>query len=160
AFNVGDGRDSINASSGIDDTLSLGGSGLDYSELTFQKVGKDLVLNVSDGDSITLRNWYQGNNNETVLNLQVVTEAMDDYDPASGNPLLDDRIEVFDFQGLVDAFDAARSGNPGLTTWALSNSLAQEHLWGSDGDAFGSSLAYYYGVDGTLSGLAFDAAQN
>jgi len=160
AFNVGDGRDSINASSGIDDTLSLGGSGLDYSALTFQKVGKDLVLNVSDGDSITLRNWYQGNHNKSVLTLQVVTEAMDDYDPASGNPLLDDRIEVFDFQGLVDAFDDVRTGNPGLTTWELSNALDQQHLWGSDNQAFGSSLAYLYGVDGTLAGIAFDAAQN
>jgi Ca2+-binding RTX toxin-like protein len=159
-FNVGDGQDTVNPSSGVDDTLSLGGTGLTYANLTFQKVGKDLVLNVSATDKVTFNNWYQGNNNKNLLNLQVIAEAMSAFDPGSSDPLLDQKVETFDFQGLVDAFDTARAANPGLTTWALSNALNQEHLGGSDFETLGGDLAYFYGRDGTLAGVSFDAAQS
>jgi trimeric autotransporter adhesin len=160
AFNVGDGQDIVNPSNGVDDTLSLGGTGLSYASLTFQKAGKDLLLNVSATDRLTFRNWYQGNNNRNLLNLQIVAEAMAAFDPGSSDPLLNRRVQTFDFQGLADAFDAARAANPGLTLWALSNALTQEHLGGSDDAALGGDIAYLYGRDGTLAGLGFDAAQS
>jgi Ca2+-binding RTX toxin-like protein len=160
AFNVGDGQDVVNPSSGADNVLSLGGA-LDYGGLSLQKTNNDLVLNVSATDRVTFKNWYQGNGaSKSVLTLQVVAEAMAEFDAGGSDPLLDQKIERFDFRGLVAAFDAARQGNPGLTTWALSNALTQFHLGGSDTEALGGDLAYYYGRDGSLAGVGFDAAQN
>ncbi len=160
AFNAGDGQDSVNPSSGIDNTLSLGGAGLSYASLTFQKSGNALVLNVSATDRITFANWYSGSANRNVLNLQVVAEAMAGFNPTGGNALLDNKVEEFNFQGLVNAFDAARAANPSLTSWALINGLAQFQLAGSDTAALGGDLAYQYGLNGTLAGIGFDKAQD
>jgi hypothetical protein len=160
AFNAGDGQDSVNPSSGVDDTLSLGGASLSYANLTFQKSGNNLVLNVSATDKITFTNWYQGGSNKNVLNLQVVAEAMAGFNPSGGNTLLDNKVEKFNFQSLVGAFDSARAANPTLTTWALTNGLTQFQLAGSDTAALGGDLAYQYGLNGTVAGIGFDKAQD
>jgi hypothetical protein len=160
AFNFGDGQDSVSASSGVDNSLSLGGAGLSYSILTFQKSGQNLVLNVGAADKITLSSWYSSSANRNVLNLQVVAEAMAAFDASSSDPLLNKKVQTFDFQGLVGAFDAARAANPGITTWALTNALLQNHLTGSDTAALGGDLAYYYGKNGTLAGVGFEKAQD
>ena len=160
AFNVGDGQDSVNPSVGTDDTLSLGGSGLDYANLNFQKSGNNLILNVSATDKITFTNWYASSANKNVLNLQVVAEAMAGFNPGGGNALLDNKVEEFNFQGLVGAFDAALAANPTLTSWALTNGLTQFQLAGSDTAALGGDLAYYYGLNGTVAGIGFDKAQD
>ena len=136
------------------------GSGLLYASLTFQKSSSDLVLNVSATDKITFKSWYSSSANKNVLDLQVVAEAMAAFDPASSDPLLNHKVQTFDFQGLVGAFDAARAANPGLTTWALTNGLTQYHLSGSDDAALGGDLAYQYGVNGTVAGIGFDKAQD
>jgi uncharacterized protein YuzE len=60
----------------------------------------------------------------------------------------------------VGAFDAARTADPSLTTWALTNGLTQYHLSGSDDAALGGDLAYQYGVNGTVAGIGFDKAQD
>ena len=81
-FNKGDGADIVNASVGTDDTLSLGGA-FAYSDLKLKKTGLDLILDASNGDQITFKNWYQtGVNNKSVLNLQVVADAMAAFNPA------------------------------------------------------------------------------
>jgi len=160
AFNAGDGQDSVSPSSGIDNTLSLGGSGLNYANLTFQKTGNNLILNVSAADRITFTNWYSSSANKNVLTLQVVAEAMAGFNPSGGNALLDNKVEAFNFQGLVGAFDSARAANPTLTTWALTNGLTQFQLAGSDTAALGGDLAYQYGLNGTLAGIGFDKAQD
>jgi hypothetical protein len=160
AFNMGDGQDTVNPSGGTDDTLSLGGAGLTYAGLTFQKVSKDLVLNVSATDKVTFHNWYQGNSNKGVLTLQVIAEAMAGFDRNSGDALLNREVQTFNFRGLVDAFDVARNGNPGLTSWALSNALTQYHLGGADDVALGGDLAYNYGLNGTVAGMSFQGAQS
>jgi hypothetical protein len=41
------------------------------------------------------------------LNLQAVAETMAGYDPNSTDPLLNKKVQRFDFQVLVDAFDQA-----------------------------------------------------
>jgi Ca2+-binding RTX toxin-like protein len=160
AFNVGDGQDTIHQGSGLDDTVSLGGAGLDYANLGLQKSGNDLVLKVSDTDQLTFSNWYGGTANQTVLNLQLVAEAMAAFDANSSDPLLNKKVQTFDFQGLVGAFDAARTATPGLSNWALSNGLTQFHLAGSDSEALGGDLAYHYGADGTLAGISLGKAQD
>jgi hypothetical protein len=73
------------------------------------------------------------------------------YSQGSENPLLDDRVEIFDFAGLVKAFDAARAASPRLSSWTPSGSvLAQYHVKGSDSEAFGGNPAYRYGMRGNL----------
>jgi Ca2+-binding RTX toxin-like protein len=163
AFNVGDGQDTMYASGASvsqDDTISLGGAGLDYANLSLQKSGNDLVLNVSATDQLTFYNWYGSSSFRTVLNLQLVAEAMAAFDANSSDPLLNKKVQAFDFQGLVGAFDAARTATPGLSSWALSNGLTQFHLAGSDSEALGGDLAYHYGADGTLAGMGLGKAQD
>jgi Ca2+-binding RTX toxin-like protein len=163
AFNTGDGEDVVVWNGTLqseDDTVSLGGAGLDYADLTLQKNGNDLVLKVGGTDQLTFSNWYEGASYQSVLNLQVVAEAMADFDANSSDPLLNKKVQTFDFQGLVGAFDAARSATPGLSSWSLSNGLTQFHLAGSDSEALGGDLAYHYGADGTLAGMGLGKAQD
>jgi hypothetical protein len=160
AFNIGDGQDTVNPGGGLDDTVSLGGAGLSYANLSFQKNGNDLILNVSANDKLTFSNWYASTANKNVLNLQLVAEAMSAFDAGSSDPLLNKKVQAFDFQGLVSAFDTALSTDPGLSNWSLSNGLTQFHLAGSDSEALGGDMAYYYGRDGALTGIGFDKAQD
>lgn len=67
----------------------------------------------------------------------------------------DNKVERFNFQGLVNAFDAARAPN----AWAVMNSLLDAHLAGSDTEALGGDLAYRYGLSGSLAGLALTPSQ-
>jgi len=161
-FNVGDGQDTVYASGASvspDDTVSLGGVGLDYAKLSLQKSGNDLILKISDTDQLTFTYWYGSTANHSVLNLQLIAEAMSAFDANSSDPLLNKKVQTFDFQGLVGAFDAARTATPGLSSWALSNGLTQFHLTGSDSEALGGDLAYHYGADGTLAGMGLGKAQ-
>jgi hypothetical protein len=86
-----------------------------------------------------------------------VTDEM----PGSGNSnrLLNDAVELFDFRGLVGAFDQARR-NLGVSKWALTNGLASFELGGSDTEAIGGDLAYAYGTAGSLAGIGLNAAQD
>ncbi len=163
AFNVGDGQDTVSLDGtpqSHDDTISLGGAGLDYANLSLRRSGNELVLQVSGSDSLTFTNWYGDPANQTVLNLQLVAEAMTGFDVGSSDPLLNKKIQTFDFQGLVSAFDAALAATPWLSSWALSNGLTQFHLAGSDSAALGGDLAYHYGADGTLAGIGLGKAQD
>ena len=111
-------------------------------------------------DKLTLNSQYSSSINRNVLNLQVVAEAMAAFDATSSDPLLNKKVQNFDFQALVGAFDADSAANPGITTWALTNALNQFHLSGSDVDALGGDLAYYYGKNGTLAGVGFEKARD
>ncbi|HEV3010773.1 MAG TPA: calcium-binding protein, partial [Burkholderiales bacterium] len=153
AFNAGDGQDSVNASTGGDNTLSLGGA-LAYEDLIFSRSGTDLVLATGATDRVTLRNWYSSTSNRSILNLQVIAEAMADFDANSSDPLLNQKVQRFDFLGLVGAFE-----DSGVTSWALSNALLQFHVSGSDSQALGGDLAYRYGLSGSLAGIGFSPAQ-
>jgi len=159
AFNKGDGQDVVDATAGQNDALTLGG-GITYQDLALSKQNDDLVVEVGNGESITLSSWYAAQANHTVLNLQVIAEAMAGFDANSADPLLNKKVQTFDFTQLVNAFDAARAADPGLTSWALTNGLAQYHLSGSDDAALGGDLAYQYGLNGTLAGIGLDKAQD
>jgi len=155
AFNKGDGVDRIEGEC-QDGVLSLGG-GIRYEDLRFRKDGKDLILETGGADRLVFDDWYKGKH--SVVTLQVVAEAMRGYSQDSGNTLLDDRIEVFDFGKLVDAFDDARACHRNMDSWKLMNELLDAHLCGSDDSALGGDLAYRYGMTGTLAGMSWDAAQ-
>ena len=159
AFNRGDGRDVVSTGNGGNVTLSLGG-GIRYQDLSLRRSGNDLILETGSNERITFEKWYAGKRYQAVSKLQVVAEAMPGFDPSGGNTMLDDKVESFDFKGLVAAFDNARHQQPGLSRWTVTNALAQFHLGdGSDSKALGGDLAYQYGVNGTLAGIAVNAAQ-
>jgi trimeric autotransporter adhesin len=163
AFNKGDGQDTVVASAGADNTLSLGG-GIDYQSLTMSKSGNNLILKTGpstgsgQADQITLQNWYIGTTNHSVANLQLVLDA-GSYNANSTDPLLNQQVQSFDFAALAQAFDAALAVNPGLTSWGLTDSLLSAHLAGSDTAALGGDLAYQYNLNGTLAGIGLGSAQ-
>ncbi len=159
AFNRGGGADAVNASTGSDDTLSLGG-GIAYADLRLRKSGLDLVLDAGAGDQITLRNWYQtGVNNKSVVNLQMVADAMAGFNAAGADRLLNKRVTNFNFAGIVGRFDAALAANPALTSFDVSSALGEFYLSGSDSAAIGGDLAYGYGHRNALTDIGMIAAQ-
>jgi trimeric autotransporter adhesin len=159
AFDKGDGADIVNASTGSDDTLTLGG-GLAYSDLKFKKTGLDLILDANNGDQVTFKNWYQaGVNNKSVLNLQVVADAMSAFNSAGSDPLFNKKLVTFNFAGLVNQFDAALVANPALNSWNLTNALTSFYLSGSDTAALGGDLAYDYGHRNALTNIGATPAQ-
>lgn len=93
-----------------------------------------------------------------MLNLQIVLDASADFDANSSDPLLNKRVQQFDFAGLVQQFDAALAASPGLTSWALTNALLAFHLSGADDAALGGDLAYQYGNRDALTGIGLTAA--
>lgn len=157
-FNKGDGSDTVAISTGTDNTLSLGGGTL-YADLLFQKSGNDLILKVGATDQITFAGYYAATSNRSVGTLQVVIDGTGEYLPGGGDILRDNKVETFNFAGLVAAFDAALAVNPNLTSWALANALAGNALGGNDTAALGGDLAYRYNLFGTLSDISFTPAQ-
>ncbi|MGQ0545574.1 MAG: putative Ig domain-containing protein, partial [Betaproteobacteria bacterium] len=155
-FNRGDGVDTLISDRDSDNTLSFGG-GIRYSDLSFSRDGKNLVVSTGGDDRVVLKNWYSGK--RSVLNLQIVLDSSEDFDAGSGDPLYNKRVQAFDFLGLVSAFDAARTATPGLTSWALTNALLQFHLSGVDDMALGGDLAYWYGRNRSFAGISLAAAQ-
>jgi hypothetical protein len=118
----------------------------------------DLILNAgAGGDKVVLKDWYVGQS--SLLNLQLILDATDEFDANSTDPLYNQRVQNFDFLGMVSAFDAAQTANPGLTNWALSDALMQYHLSGSDDAALGGDLAYWYARNNGLTGMSLAAAQ-
>ncbi len=155
AFNRGDGQDVVNASSGADNTLSIGG-GIRYADMSLTKTTNDLTINLGgSGETITFKDWYALPGNKSLQNLQVITEAMSDYNPASADKLVNRKVANFDFLGVAGAFDVA--GAP--ANWALTNALLSKHLSSSDSAALGADVAYRYGRTGSLAGMGFDAVQ-
>jgi hypothetical protein len=152
AYNRGDGRDAVFADSNGGATLSLG-AGIRLQDLAFRRSGDNLLLETGGGGTITFDRWYRGR--QAVSKLQFITDGM-----TGGGSLLNDEIETFDFKKLVGAFDSARSRNPGLSKWALTNGLASFDLGGSPDQVLGGDLAYTYGTAGSLTGIAVSAAQD
>jgi Ca2+-binding RTX toxin-like protein len=155
AFNRGDGQDTVIAQEGQQDTLSLGG-GIRYADLKLKKSGSDLIVDVGQGDQITLKDWYyaQPGNRKNVARLQVVTEG-GDFNAASADRLLNKKVVDFDFLKVATAFDQARAANPALTEWSAQSSLSAAYLQGSSTQAIGGDLAYRYA---TLNSTSTEAA--
>jgi len=168
AFNRGDGQDILNGGTGTDNILSLGG-GIQYADLALSKTGNDLILEVGPStgsgqasEQITLKNWYDTSANyKSVLNLQVVADAMPAFDPASTDPLLNKAIQQFNFTAIANSFDTARGANATFMHWSALNALLPAHLSSSsDSAAFGGDLAHQYGKNGMLTGMNLAAAQS
>ena len=150
-FNRGDGADIVNASTGADNTLSLG-KGIRYADVALTRTGNDLVVETGVGEQLTLKDWYVTTANRHVVTLQMVIDASTDYAAGSTDALRNRRLERFDFAGLVSRYDAARAGTPTLSHWSVASALASVHQGGSDTAAFGGDFAYQYGHAGAFAG--------
>ena len=159
AFNRGDGNDTVAPSTVRDHSISLGG-GIRYSDLFLSKQGNSLVLQTATNEDVTFKDWYSNASNRSVLNLQMIAEAMSDFAPGGNDLLRDNKVERFDFSGIVQKFDQARAASSSNAShWAVMNTLLDAHLAGSDTEALGGDLAYRYGLAGTLAGMALTPVQ-
>lgn len=160
AFNRGDGMDVVNGGIGTDNTVTLG-KGISYADIALSKVNNDLILEVGAGEQITLANWYDTTANyKSVLDLQVMADAMATFDPTSPDPLLNQTVQNFDFTAIAANFDQARGTSATFMHWSATNSLLTAHLASSDITAIGGDLAHQYGTNGSFTGLNLTAAQD
>jgi Ca2+-binding RTX toxin-like protein len=156
SVNKGDGAVTLTPTSGSTNVLSLGG-GIDTESLILNKSGNNLVLNDGvNGDSITLTNWYSGSADQDYTTLQVVEIASPNYNPNGTDPRRNQAVEEFNFTSLVNLFNEA--GCP--SNWGLSLSLLPAQLPSGASAAYGGDLAYYFGLNGNLTGMNLSAAQN
>jgi Ca2+-binding RTX toxin-like protein len=158
AYNAGDGNDTV-VLGGDNVTLSLGG-GISYQDLALSRNGNDLVLDTGNDQSITLKDWYAEGTSRTAINLQLIAEAMASFDAGSTDPLLNAKVQAFDFDMLVGQFDAAWAANNGIDHWSVMDSLLQAHLASSNDGALGGDLAYQYGINGDLANVGMTGARN
>ena len=127
AHNVGDGNDVVRASTQRV-TVSLGGQ-LKYDDLKLHKDGANLVMETGSGDSTTFEGWYDaGTAKPQYLTLQVMTAAMDGFDAAGSDQLLNQRVQQFDLKALADAYDTDRMNDPTLDRWSMMHELLDDRL--------------------------------
>lgn len=161
AFNRGDGCDRITDAgyAGGNLVVSLG-AGIQYADLKFARAGTTLILHAGNSESISFEGWYGPLSNRPTVTLQMVAETMTGFGQTSSNPLLNDKIETFNFNQLAAKLDAQGQGNLWLTPWSLSSALTQFQLAGSDTAALGGNLAYQYGLAGSVAGIGATSAQS
>jgi Ca2+-binding RTX toxin-like protein len=158
AHNRGDGRDTLDLDA-QQVTLSLGG-GTAYQDLALRKDGNNLVLELGGGDALTLEGWYDASQTQpNALTLQMIAQAIEGFEPGGPDPLLDQRIETFDFKQLAAAFDADLAADPALDRWSAMHKLLDVQLAGYDSEALGGELAQHYGMNGGLAGMGLGTAQ-
>ena len=154
-INMGDGADTLQPVSGASNVLSLG-AGMDTEELYFTKTSNNLILSDSSGDKITFTNWFSGSSDQDFVTLQVVEIASASYNPDGSDPLRNQALEEFNFKTLVSDFTAA--GSP--SDWQLSKGMPSAEITGSASEAYGGDLAYYFGLNGDLTGMDLSAADS
>jgi Ca2+-binding RTX toxin-like protein len=156
SINKGDGLTTLAPTTSATNVLSLG-AGIDTESLFFTKTGNNLILTDGvSGDSITFTNWYVGSADQNVTNLQVVEIASANYNSGGGDALRNKALEDFNFTSLVAAYNAA--GSP--ANWALSTAMPSAQLSSSSTADYGGDLAYYFGLNGNLTGVNLSAVQS
>lgn len=125
------------------------------------KVAGASILVVCQGDQIELRNWYaKSADYRSIATLKMIEKASADFDPDSADPLLDHKLERFDFVGMVDQFDTACSMDSSLTAWPLSHASAGSSLGCSDADTLGGDRAHDSHRDGARGVMNHKQAQD
>jgi Ca2+-binding RTX toxin-like protein len=156
SINKGDGATTLQPTTGATNVLSLG-AGIDTESLFFTKTGNNLILTDGvSGDSITFTNWYASSGNQDYTTLQVVEIASANYNSAGTDGLRNKALEAFNFTSLVAAYNTA--GSP--ANWALSTGMPSAQLASSSTADYGGDLAYYFGLNGNLTGVNLSAAQS
>jgi Ca2+-binding RTX toxin-like protein len=156
SINKGDGATALQPTTSATNVLSLG-AGIDTESLYFTKTGNNLILTDGvSGDSITFTNWYVGSADQNYTNLQVVEIASANYNSGGGDGLRNKALEDFNFTSLVAAYNTA--GSP--SNWALSTAMPSAQLSSSSTADYGGDLAYYFGLNGNLTGVDLSAVQS
>lgn len=125
------------------------------------KVAGASILAVCQGDQIELKNCfakragYRG-----IATLQMILEVSADFEPDSAAPLLECKLERFDFVGMVDQFDTICSTDSRLTAWPLSHALVGACPSCSDADSLCGDLTDDACRDGALEGTGYMQAQD
>lgn len=158
-FQRGDGQDTLYGGTGTDNTVVLAG-GIRTADISLSRQGKDIILEVGNHDQINLRNWYDTTANyRSVLNLDIISAAISDFDRKSGLKNGDLLIDQFDFTAVVNAFDQACGTSITYQHWNAANSLMAAHLAGGD-SSLGSSAFQSVSVGGLLGIGMLAANQN
>jgi hypothetical protein len=156
SVNKGDGATTLAPTTSATNVLSLG-AGIDTESLFFTKTGNNLVLTDGvSGDSITFNNWYVGTADQDYTTLQVVEIASTNYNSGGSDGLRNKALEAFNFTTLVAAYNTA--GSP--SNWALSTDMPSAQLSSSSTADFGGDLAYYFGLNGNLTGVDLSDVQS
>ncbi|HEX8609999.1 MAG TPA: putative Ig domain-containing protein [Telluria sp.] len=158
AFNRGDGADELRTDGGATENVISLGRGIPYASLSLRKLGNDLILDTGAGDQISLSQWYASPARQSVAYLQVIINERIEWQAGSVNPATVGPVHLFDFKALGALFDQARADDPALLSWSMGQALAATHLQGQSEAAAGGSLAYQYGVKGTLANVGQVAA--
>lgn len=150
-YNKGDGDETFHRMGG-GGVLSIGGGAL-YSNLKLSRNTSFLFVAVGS-QQLAFDNWYDYGGgipaNKSISTLQIVIEGTRKYDPASTDPLYHQKIQTFDFLGLVAAFDAAQAAGQ---RFSVADHLTQFRTGGSDTQAYGGALAYQYATTGSVDAL-------
>ena len=156
SVNKGDGATTLAPTTGATNVLSLG-AGIDTESLYFTKTGNNLILTDGvAGDSITFNNWYVGTADQDYTTLQVAEIASANYNSGGSDGLRNKALEAFNFTSLVAAYNMA--GSP--SNWALSTDMPSAQLSSSSTADFGGDLAYYFGLNGNLTGVDLSDVQS
>ncbi|MDB5998808.1 MAG: Ig family protein, partial [Rhizobacter sp.] len=158
AFNRGDGADVVISDAGSRNTLSFG-KGIAYADLALTRSGNDLQVLAGGSDSIVLKDWYVDASHRTAQRLQVFLDDSNGYIPGSADKLRNRRAEQFDLSAIVGRFDQARSVQPALSRWAITDALLTAHLEASDSQAIGGELADGYARSGDVASVWASSAQ-
>jgi trimeric autotransporter adhesin len=156
SVNKGDGATTLQPTTSATNVLSLG-AGIDTESLFFTKTGNNLILTDGvSGDSVTFTNWYVGSADQDYTTLQVVEIASANYNSVGTDGLRNKALEAFNLTALVAAYNAA--GSP--ANWALSTAMPTTQLASTSTADYGGDLAYYFGLNGNLTGVDLSAAQS
>ena len=95
------------------------------------------------------------------MNLQVIAEAVANFELGGADALRNNKVETFNFASLVAQFDADVAANASnATNWQLTDARLTAHLKsGSDSEAIGGDMAYQYGRNSNLTGMGLNHAQ-
>jgi hypothetical protein len=148
-YNRNDGKDTA-VRLGQAAALSIGGM-TSYRQLKLERSGDALTVKVGH-NGFAFSDWYGADASASrPAYLQIMAEGMRKYEPASADPLLNQKVQVFDLQSLVAAFDQAQAARQ---RFVVADYLAQFRLSGSDTQAYGGAIAYQYGTTGALDALS------
>ncbi len=159
AFNLGDGNDTIVASSGKDNTLSFG-KGINAADLRLSKSGNDLRISTSATDKVTLKDWYASTDKQSVATIEFLSEETQTQIADATSSLPAPQFEQYAFASLVRDFEQSLMESPWSTETAFSRPALDRSLSSRAATGFGGELAFQYAAFGGLSTMPLSAAQS
>ncbi|MGB4347843.1 MAG: calcium-binding protein [Burkholderiaceae bacterium] len=159
AFNLGDGNDTIVASSGKDNTLSFG-KGINAVDLRLSKSGNDLRINTSATDKVTLKDWYASTDKQSVATIEFLSKETQAQMADATSSVPAPQFEQYAFASLDRDFEQSLMESPWSTETAFSRPALDRSLTSRAATGFGGELAFQYAAFGGLSTMPVSAAQS